>query len=241
MLHSKLVTKVVQIFENERLLRLICDNNAKVIAVTIKHTLFSGLTITTKSPKFSLPQTRNISPGYWGFSHPKYRSSPLSDRKMDGERDAVLTQSTIVWTHRVRRPSCWLIETALGRSCYLPVHIVIHKDNDCAEQMTLKFQNLTRAEEVVITQLRIGHINATKSHTLSRGPPTACHHCGQRLTIDHMLLKCAVLLECRDEYYTVDSLNALFETIPETCIVEFVREVGFFYLMWCNLYTSTSS
>ena len=39
----------------------------------------------------------------------------------------------------------------------------------------------------------------------------------------------------------VDSLNALFETIPETCIVEFLREAGFFYLIWCNLLTSTSS
>ena len=104
-----------------------------------------------------------------------------------------------------------------------------------------KFQHLTRAEEVVITRLRIGHTKATKSHILSRGPPTACHHCGQTLIIEHMLLECAVLQECRDEYYTVDSLNALFETIPETCIVEFLREAGFFYLIWCNLSTSTSS
>ena len=60
------------------------------------------------------------------------------------------------------------------------------------------------------------------------------------LTIDHMLLECALLQECRDEYYTVDSLNALLETIPETCIVEFLREAGFFYLIWYNLLTSTS-
>ena len=89
-------------------------------------------------------------------------------------------------------------------------------------------------------RLRIGHTKATKSHILSRGPPTACHHCGQTLTIDHMLLECPVLQECRDEYYTADSLNTLFETIPETCIVEFLREVGFFYLIWHNLSTSTS-
>ena len=89
-------------------------------------------------------------------------------------------------------------------------------------------------------RLRIGHTKATKSHILSRGLPTGCHHCGQKLTIDHMLLECALLQECRDEYYTVDSLNALFETIPETCIVEFLPEAGFFYLIWCNLLTSTS-
>ena len=58
-----------------------------------------------------------------------------------------------------------------------------------------KFQHLTTDEEVVITRLRIGHTKATKSYILSRGPPTGCHHCGQRLTIDHILLVCALLQE----------------------------------------------
>ena len=53
------------------------------------------------------------------------------------------------------------------------------------------FQCLTRAEEAVITRLRIGHTKATKSHILSRWPPTACHHCGQTLSIDHMRQECA--------------------------------------------------
>ena len=92
-----------------------------------------------------------------------------------------------------------------------------------------KFQHSTRAEEVVITQLAIPR---PWSHILSRGPPTTCHHCGQTLTIDHMLLECAVLQESRDKYYTADSLNTLFGTIPETCIVEFLREAGFFCLIW---------
>ena len=37
-----------------------------------------------------------------------------------------------------------------------------------------------------------------------------------------------VLQQSRDEYYTTDSLGALFETIPEACIVEFLKEAGFF-------------
>ena len=94
-----------------------------------------------------------------------------------------------------------------------------------------KFQHLTRTEEVAITRLRIGHTKATKSRMLSREPPTACHHCGQTLTIDHTLQEYAVLQECRDKYCTVDSLNALLETVPENCIVEFLREAGFFYLI----------
>ena len=78
-----------------------------------------------------------------------------------------------------------------------------------------KFKHLTRSEEVVITRLRIGHTKGTKSHILSRGPPTACQHCGQTLTIEHMLLECTLLQQIRDEYYTADSLRTLFETIPE--------------------------
>ena len=95
-----------------------------------------------------------------------------------------------------------------------------------------KFQHLTRAEEVVMIRLRIGHTKATKSHILSRGPPTTCHHCAQTLTIDHMLLECAALQEIRDEYYTADSWKTLFEKIPETCLVESLREKRFFYLIW---------
>ena len=99
-----------------------------------------------------------------------------------------------------------------------------------------KFKHLTRAEEFVITRLRIGHTKATKSHILSRGPPTACQHCGQTLTIEHVLLECTVLQQICDEYYTADSLETLFETIPETCIVEFLREAGLFYLIWKAIY-----
>ena len=32
---------------------------------------------------------------------------------------------------------------------------------------------------------------------------------------------------------------SLREKNPETCIAEFLREAGFFYLIWCNLLTST--
>ena len=67
------------------------------------------------------------------------------------------------------------------------------------------------------------HTKATKSHILPRGLPAACHHCGQTLSIDHMLLECAVL----QLIHWIPS-----ETIPESCIVEFLREAGFFYRIW---------
>ena len=61
---------------------------------------------------------------------------------------------------------------------------------------------------------------------------------GQTLTIEHILLECTVLQQNRDEYYTVDSLRTLFETIPEACIIEFLREAVFFYLIWKAIYPS---
>ena len=91
--------------------------------------------------------------------------------------------------------------------------------------------SLKRAEEVVITRLRIGHTKANKSHILARGPPAACHHCGEQMTIEHMLLECEQLREVRDEYYTADSLVNLFEEVTEYCIVEFLKEAGYFYMI----------
>ena len=63
-----------------------------------------------------------------------------------------------------------------------------------------------------------------------------CQHCDQTLTLEHMLLECTVLQHSRNEYYTADSLRTLFETVPEACIVEFLREAGFFYLIWMAIY-----
>ena len=78
----------------------------------------------------------------------------------------------------------------------------------------MKFEHFTRAEEVVITRLRIGHTKATKSHILSWGPPIACHHCGQTLTSDQMLLECAVLQEWLIEYPLRDNSRDLHSGIP---------------------------
>ena len=144
------------------------------------------------------------------------------------------------WSMLVRNTDCtWLSNATPSYDSHMTGHIPScnHKISyveSCQGQQVYLFLLALGGQKQTLsipTRLRIGHTKATKSHILSRGPPTGCHHCGQTLTIDHMLLECALLQECRDEYYTVDSLNALFETIPETCIVEFLREAGFFYLI----------
>ena len=86
-----------------------------------------------------------------------------------------------------------------------------------------KFKHLTRAEEVVITRLRIGHTKATKSHILSRGPPTACRHCGHTLTNEHMLLECTVSKFVMNTSRLRQKWNIVLVS-------------GFFYLIWKAIY-----
>ena len=102
-----------------------------------------------------------------------------------------------------------------------------------------KFQQLTRAEEFVITRHRIGYTKATKSHIFV--PRTANWLLPLWSNTDHWPYAAGVCIATGRSWWILNSrLVALFETIPETCIVEFLREAGFFYLIWCNLLTSTS-
>ena len=84
-----------------------------------------------------------------------------------------------------------------------------------------KVQHLTRPEEVVITRLRIGHTKATKSHILSRGSPTTCHHCGHTDYWPYAPGVCSVtgkswriLHSCLVEYSIWDNSWELHSRIP---------------------------
>lgn len=90
---------------------------------------------------------------------------------------------------------------------------------------------MSRADEVVITRLRIGHTKANKGHIISREPPNTCNHCGQILTIDHMLLECAALQQTRETYYQVETLKELFEGCYEDVIITYLKEAEFYHLI----------
>ena len=157
-----------------------------------------------------------------------------------GHKEIKVTYGTYVVNDQVtywhEQMTIWQHSNQMGCSCTWQRSLSCETNTGATEEVPGPNQSWRGCNH----RLRIGHTKATKSHILSRGPPTGCLHCGQTLTIDHMLTECALLQECRDEYYTFDSLNAVFETIPETYIVEFLWEAGFFYLIWCNLSTSTS-
>ena len=95
-----------------------------------------------------------------------------------------------------------------------------------------RYKHLKRAEEVAMTRLRIGHCKATKGHIVSRGPPAVCHHCGSTLSREHILLECGTVQELRGEFYEADSLTSPFECVRPLAIIEYLKEAGFFYLIW---------
>ena len=100
----------------------------------------------------------------------------------------------------------------------------------CVWQRSLSLENNTRVIEEIPELNRsyggcnhwlwIGHAKATKSHILSQGQLLVTI-----VTIDHMLLECAVLQESRDECYPADSLNTV-ETIPKTCVMDSYEKQG---------------
>ena len=98
-----------------------------------------------------------------------------------------------------------------------------------------RFRHLTRAEEVVITRLRIGLTKATKS--------LSCPEDRRLLAIILARLwplnTCPWNVQCCNKVVmstTQLTQRTLFETIPEACIIEFLREAGFFYLIWMAIY-----
>ena len=99
----------------------------------------------------------------------------LANETLDHDIDPLTTVHSTDW-----KP---LVNSYIRQEVQIKWDVSIHGTDLYLLKPTLgplkRFRRLTRAEEVVITRLRIGHNKATKSHILSRRPPTPCQHCGQ--------------------------------------------------------------
>ena len=138
-----MLQKLYKVLKSERQLRPIRNSYAQVMAVTIKHTLqlrpmtsFLVWQLRSIRRNFLFPKSA-ISDSAIAVSYVQKSTGPMTLRApVDGERGALLTQSKIVWTLRVRCPPFWLIITALDRNCCLAVimkafeHLGVHT---CAE------------------------------------------------------------------------------------------------------------
>ena len=80
--------------------------------------------------------------------------------------------------------------------CPEKLHDILPKLSD----KLLTFCN-TRKEDTVLNRLHIGHSYFTHSFLLKREEPRVCVACNTSITVKHILIECADLVEARKKYF----------------------------------------
>ena len=92
----------------------------------------------------------------------------------------------------------------------------------------LSFCN-ARKENTVLNRLYIGHSYLSHSFILRKEEAPVCVACNTVITVKHILIECADLLEIRKKYFEEKSLCSLFRNVIPEIIFDFLREIGVFY------------
>ena len=82
-----------------------------------------------------------------------------------------------------------------------------------------------RRDELVLHRARIGHTYLTHGYLLRAEEQPQCETCQCSLSVEHILLNCAMFAHSRRKYYSVSSLNELFHAISPCKILGFLREI----------------
>ena len=69
----------------------------------------------------------------------------------------------------------------------------------------------------------------THSFILGKEEAPVCVACNTVITVKHILIECANLLEIRKKYFEEKSLYLLFLSVIPQVIFDFLREIGVFY------------
>ena len=64
---------------------------------------------------------------------------------------------------------------------------------------------------------------------MRREEAPVCVACGAVITVKHILIECADLLEIRKKYFEERYLYSLFLNVIPEIIVDFLQEIGVFY------------
>ena len=84
----------------------------------------------------------------------------------------------------------------------------------------------TRRQQTILTRLRIGHTFFTHGFILRGEDPPFCVACDCPITVKHILLECADLLDQRNTFYDCSSLYDLFRHVPFVSICKFLKEIN---------------
>ena len=89
----------------------------------------------------------------------------------------------------------------------------------------------SRKEEVVLCRLHIGHTYFTHGCVLKDEDPPWCHACDCLCSVRHFLIECVDLSLQREQYFTCDSLLALFKEVSLDKIFNFLKNVNLYHLI----------
>ena len=88
-----------------------------------------------------------------------------------------------------------------------------------------------RRDEVILMRLHVGHSHFTHSFYFKREEIPMCVACDEVLSVKHILLHCADLIEIRRKHFTSVSMKQLFQDVPLDVIFNFLREINICHLI----------
>ena len=85
-----------------------------------------------------------------------------------------------------------------------------------------------RKDEVVLCRARIGHSYYTNAYLLKNEPQPECIPCQEPLTVKHILIDCVDFSHVRSNYFQVNSIKQLFDTVNANKILAFLKEINLY-------------
>ena len=90
-------------------------------------------------------------------------------------------------------------------------------------------KSLNRRDSSILNRVQLGHTGITPSHLISVEPPPSCSVCQILFTVEHFMLDCPQFTVKRARYFNVSSLKDLFYHVNGYVIVDFIKDIGFYY------------
>ena len=84
-------------------------------------------------------------------------------------------------------------------------------------------------KKTVLNRLHIGHSYFTHSFLLKKEEPPVCVACNTTISVKHILIECADLVEVRKNYFVERSLHSLFRNVNPEKFLDYLKEISMFY------------
>ena len=87
----------------------------------------------------------------------------------------------------------------------------------------------SRKEQVILSQLRIGHTRLTHSYILKQEQQPQCGTYQTPLTVKHLFMECRFFAHIRNRYFKANNMKHLFENVNMEDILSVLREMKLYH------------